>query len=218
MPTFNILLSVFVLGLTFGSGPCLASCGPMLISYVAGTKKTGLRGLGVYFIFTAARVSVYIALAILAFFFGNIAFERILGDNLKYITIAGGLFIIFIGLLIASGRETKLKYFHMCSMKMLERDTKSIIALGLFAGILPCGPLIAVLSYIALVSKTWMASLFYSLSFGLGTFFSPLILLVIFSGFLPVLAQKSVLLQRVLSFVCGLVIIFLGLQLLRRVF
>ena len=217
MVSFNILFSVFMLGLTFGSGPCLASCGPMLISYVAGAQKSGLKSLWVYFLFSVSRVLVYVVLAFLAFLFGNSVFEY-LGEKLRYASLAGGMFIIFIGLLIASGRSPSLKFLHACSVNMLERDTKSIIALGLFAGILPCGPLIAVLSYIVLVSKTWMASLFYSFSFGLGTFFSPLILLVIFSGFLPVLAQKSVLLQRVLSFVCGLVIIFLGLQLLRRVF
>jgi len=207
-----------MLGLTFGSGPCLASCGPILISYVAGTQKRGLKGLWVYALFSAARIAVYIGLALLVFFFGNIALEELLGANFKYIMISGGLFIIFIGLLVASGRGTKSKYLHFCQAKMLEHDAKSVIGLGLVAGILPCGPLIAVLSYIALVSKSWASSVFYSLAFGAGTFLSPLIALVFLSGLVPLLAAKSEILRRALSFVCGLVIVFLGLQLLWRAF
>jgi len=72
-----------------------------------------------------------------------------------------------------------------------------------------------VFSYIILVSRGWPEALFYSFSFGIGTFVSPLIFLVIAAGLIPkyLIGSKY---ERVFSLICGLVIIFLGMQLARR--
>ena len=51
-----IVITFFLLGLSFGSGPCLAACGPLLISYIAGTGKKFKDSVVTYLIFSSARI------------------------------------------------------------------------------------------------------------------------------------------------------------------
>jgi len=210
----NTLISLFCLGISFGAGPCLASCGPILISYVAGTKKGGVDSFLAYVVFSLARIFVYLVLAILIFFLGKIFTERFLGAVSKYIYISGGVFIIVIGLLIVIGKNLNYKSCQFLMKNFLERDKKSIFTLGLIIGLLPCGPLLALFSYIAIVSKSWINSLLYSLTFGLGTFVSPLIVLTVLSGCISRFITTGY--ERIFRFVCGIIVIFLGIQLLIR--
>jgi sulfite exporter TauE/SafE len=210
----KIIISLFLTGLLFGWGPCLASCGPLLICYVAGTGKNIGKGLKTYVIFSASRICAYVILSLLIFFLGRFMLERFLGEYSKYVYILGGAFIIFVGFIMVLGKHLNLGFLNKIKKNILERDTKSLIIFGLIAGFLPCAPLIAVLSYVGLISKNWYSSLSYGLSFGLGTFLSPLILLVMITGLIPKLvAPNAAIYYRVFNIICGLVIIFLGIQL-----
>lgn len=213
----KIIPSLFLCGLLFGSGPCLASCGPILISYIAATKKNILKGLVVYVLFSLARISVYLLLGVAIFSLGRFTLERLLGDFSRYIFIIGGGFIVLIGVLTAGGKRLEIKPLNFLHRNILERDKKSVVIVGLIVGLLPCVPLLAILSYVGLVSKSWLQSLFYSLSFGLGTFVSPLILLAILAGVIPQWFQDKKY-YSVFRFICGMIIIFLGLQLIYRAF
>jgi len=215
----RILLSLFILGFSFGLGPCLASCGPVLISYLAGNRRDVLRSLWSYVLFSSARVSVYIILSLAVFLLGKFTLERLLGAYSRYIVIAGGSLIILLGLLMALGKKIKFKFWQLLRENMLEHDKKSVIALGMVIGFIPCAPLLAALSYIGLISKSWLDSLSYSFSFGIGTFLSPLILLAALSGMIPrFLTDKKGVYARGFSFICGLIIIFLGIHLISRAF
>ncbi|MDD5731139.1 MAG: sulfite exporter TauE/SafE family protein [Candidatus Omnitrophica bacterium] len=226
----KILISLFLYGLIFGSGPCMASCGPILVSYVAGSGKNAAKGLWVYLLFSLAKLFIYLALSVLVFFLGNFAAQRLLGSLWRFVMAAGGIFICLIGILIAFD---KIQGFSCESMafcrnnrawKFLEKnliaqDKKSVIFMGMFMGLLPCAPLLAILSYATLVSKAWYQSMFFALSFGIGTILSPLILLVLLSGLITrLLTDKKSNYYRVFSFICGLVIIVLGIQLIARSF
>lgn len=213
----RITMSLFITGLLFGSGPCIASCGPLLITYIAGTKKNILKGLVTYIIFSLSRVSAYLILALLIFFLGEFMIEQITEEYSKYIFILGGGFIIFVGMIMALGKHLDFGFLKRTEQVILERDIKSIVLFGLIIGFLPCAPLIAIFSYIGLISKTWLSSLMYSLSFGLGTTISPLILLIILTGLIPkLLINRAAIYYRVFNLICGLIIIFLGIQLIRR--
>jgi len=213
----KIILSLFFLGLSFGWGPCVASCGPILISYVAGTKKGILKSISVYLIFSLSRIFVYLILGLLVFLAGRFFTEQFLGGSSKYILIGGGIFIIIMGILVALGKRIEFKSWCRFQEKFLQRDKKSILLFGLITGFLPCAPLLVVLSYIALVSKTWWQGLFLTFSFGLGTLLSPLILLVIFASLLPkFFVNLKEFYMRIFSFVCGLIIIFLGANMVMR--
>ena len=215
----KIIISLFVAGLLFGSGPCVASCGPFLITYIAGSKKNISKGIMVYILFSAARIFVYVVLSLAILFLSRFAIERLLGGLYKYVLISGGGFIIIIGLFMAFGKKLEFGLWRSLHKNLLERDKKSIFAVGLAIGLLPCAPLLSILSYVGLISRTWLDSLLYALAFGIGTFVSPLILLTILAGIIPRLfLEKKTVYSSIFSFICGSTIIFLGIQLITRAF
>lgn len=215
----SIIVSSFVAGLFFGSGPCIASCGPFLVSYVAGTNKNVSKGIAAYVLFSLARISVYIALGIGIFFLSSLAIENLLAGLRKYILLSGGLFMAVIGLLMVLGRRLDPGFCRALNRVLLENDKKSIFAVGLLIGLMPCLPLLSVLSYIGLVSRGWTQSALYSFSFGIGTFISPLILIVMLAGSIRRLFLFNEAKYRLIfNSICGMVIIFLGVQLMGRAF
>lgn len=213
----NTIISLFLFGILLGSGPCLVSCGPLLISYIAGTGKGIKRSSGVYFIFSFGRLLVYALLGLNVFFLGQAA-ARYISHSSKYIYIFGGLFIMLTGFLMAMGRNLNHKFCRRLNDFFLKKDTKTILLFGLIVGILPCLPLVSILSYIGLASKTWAQSLYYSLCFGLGTVISPLFLLAALGGLIPRILKDNSKFRTVFNSLCGLLIIFLGGRLLLRAF
>ena len=215
----KILLSLFLLGLSFGSGPCLASCGPILIPYVAANKKNVLNSLRAYVLFSLGRIFVYLALGMLIFLLGRILTERLLSDISGYVLFVGGAFVVLIGLLTAFGRKIEYKPCQFLKKHLLQQDGKSIFTFGLIVGLLPCAPLLALFSYTGLISKNWFNSLLYSFVFGAGTFISPLLPLVLLTGYFShFFKHNREVYERIFGVVCGLIIFFFGLQLLRKAF
>ena len=214
-----LAISFFLLGLSFGAGPCLASCGPLLITYIAGTGKNVFKSLVSYALFSCARISVYLALGISVYFLGRFFAGELLGVISKYVLILGGGFIICVGALLILGKDKETGACNALRKKFLEKDKKSIILFGLIIGFLPCAPLLAVFSYLGLISKNWVLALTYSFFFGLGTLISPLLVLAGLTGVIPrILADKRSVYLRIFNFFCGAILIFLGLQLIGRAF
>jgi sulfite exporter TauE/SafE len=213
-------ISIFLLGLSFGSGPCVASCGPILISYIAGTGKGAIKGLMSYILFSLARIIAYMVLGLLVFLLGRFAEQRLFAGTLfKYVIASGGAFIIFTGILMLAGRSLEFKFCRFLYRNILERDKKSLFIFGLVVGLVPCAPLLATLSYVGLASKSWLEGALYGMFFGLGTFISPLAILAGLAGFIPrLMLNLKAAYYKIFSFICGLIIIFLGIQLLRKIF
>jgi thiol:disulfide interchange protein DsbD len=215
----KIIFSLFLLGLSFGSGACIASCGPLLVTYLVGTEKNIAKSVASYCIFSCARIAVYAALSLCVFLAGRFVIIRLVGDVSRYLIVAGGILIILMGALVAMGKEHKSAFCGKLHRKFLEHDAKSILVMGIVIGLLPCAPLIALFSYVGLVSKTWIQSLAYSLSFGLGTAVSPLILLVVFAGAMPkFIGSRGQAVARAARYICAAIIIILGMQLVWRGF
>ena len=215
----KIILGMFLSGLLFASGPCLASCGPILISYIAATKKNVYDSIFSYSLFSFARILVYLFLSVSIFFLGQFTTERLLADFSSYIFITAGLFISLMGLLLAMDKKIEIGPLRSFKKYILEKEKKNSLILGIIFGLLPCVPVLVLLSYIGLYSKTWSDSLLYALAFGIGTFLSPLLLLAIFTGMLPqLLKDKREIYCRSLSRIFGLIIFLLGIQLIWRAF
>jgi len=213
----KLILSFFLLGLSFGVGPCLVSCGPLLISYIAGTQKEILKSTAAYFLFSLSRILIYIIISLAIFFFQE-ATKYALGGFTKYLFFFGGIFIAILGMLIAFGKNLNFKFCRIAENFFLKKDAKTVILLGFIVAIMPCAPLISVIAYIGLVSRNWLNSLLYSLSFGLGTVSSPLLVLVVGAGFIPRIMAKSPIAKGIFNFLCGAIIVFLGIQIIRRGF
>jgi sulfite exporter TauE/SafE len=210
------LLSLFVLGLSFGFGPCLTSCGPILLPYFAGNRKDIRQSFLGYLVFSISRIFVYLILGILIFSLGSFFAQRILGELARIFFAIGGAFIVLLGLLTAFGFRLERGFCQALHRNLLQRDVKSIVALGLIVGLLPCAPLIALFSYIGLMAGSLGKSILYSLIFGLGTFLSPLLILSLIAGFIPRLIKGQEIYNRVFSIICGLIIVYLGTGFLNR--
>ena len=213
----RIIFSLFLSGLFLGSGPCLASCGPVLISYIAATKNNFKEGFFVYLVFSLSRIFVYLVLGILVGIFSQKILQGILVKSSPFFLLTG-LFILLLGLLIILGNQPNFRLCKLLQKNLIKKDTKSIIGLGLLFGAMPCLPLVGILSYIGIISKSVLTSLFFMLSFGLGTLVSPLLILSVAAGSVPRLVKRYERISFLFKLLCGLIIMMLGLQVLVRFF
>ena len=209
------IASSFILGLSFGWGPCLVSCGALILSYIAGTGKNVSKGITTYLLFSVSRIFVYLVLGLAVFFLGRLIFERFF-NLFRLVSISGGVFVISLGALMILGKGANLISCSFLHRHILEKDSKSIIILGLIMGILPCAPLVSMLTYAGLISRNGFENLLYIFSFGLGTIVSPLVILTGLTGLLPKLRSNSY--EKVFNIVCGLIMVILGAQLIIKVF
>jgi len=214
----NIALNLFLSGLLFGSGPCIASCGPLLVSFIAGTGRGPLKGLYSYALFSLSRIIAYGMLSLLIFFSGTLGAKSFQANQAKFTLILGGGYCVLVGLLMLFGSNQEPRFYTALKSRLLERGNKSALVMGFIIGMLPCGPLFAVFSYTGLISKSWPESLVFALIFGLGTFLSPLIILSIAAGGVSRILPKKPIFQRILSGLCGMVISILGIQLMKGAF
>jgi len=210
----SLMLTLFLTGIGLGAGPCMASCGPLLISYTAATKKGFKDSMRVYIIFSLTRIFVYLILGVLIGLFSQaIFYQKYQVYITKTIYFIGATIILLIGVSIILGKNHGFKFCQSMRKKLIERDTKSIIFFGLVVGIAPCAPLIGVLYYIGLTSLSWLKALLLSFAFGLGTVFSPLIFLVVASGFITKLFKNEEKIYQIFQIFCGAILCILGLHL-----
>jgi len=135
-----------------------------------------------------------------------------------FILIFTGLFTITIGVLMSMGKNPHLKFCKELQGFFLKKDAKTIIVFGLVTAILPCLPLLSVLSYIGIFAKSWINSIFFSFCFGLGTAVSPLFILILAAGLIPRILTDKHSLYRIFNFACGTIIIFLGIRIIMKSF
>lgn len=211
--------SLFLTGLVLGSGPCLLSCGPLLLSYIAAAKKTFRQSLRIYLVFSITRLVVYMALGAVAGFLGEWVLRRFFESrHLSWFFFLFGIFLIFLAVLVLFDRKGERG--GLCRPVMLKctqgaGGLGTEIGFGLLIALSPCAPLLAVIGYIGLISDHWFKGLSYMASFGLGTVVSPLILLAGFSGWIIQLIERRgrfVFFVRVFG---ALVLLALGLSLLK---
>jgi sulfite exporter TauE/SafE len=211
----NAFWRFFSLGFALAFGPCLFSCAPVLFAYVFSSRKNSLEGLCAYLAFSAGRIITYCLLGFAAASFGQLL-GLFLHRYSLFFQLILGIFLIGLALLLIFGKAEGKKCQNFFQRHFEKKNTTPFI-LGIFTGLSPCLPLLSVLVYIVTQAKVAWDGAVYGLAFGLGTFFSPLLLLSIF---LPRLAdfldKKSLFIF--FSFICGLIIFLLGLQILLHVF
>ncbi len=192
----NTSIELFIIGLTLSFGPCLLFCSPVILPYIAATKKGWREGLKSIIIFSLSRLVAYTILGLLVGLLGRLFTEKL--HKFDYpLFILGGLFIASLGILIIFGKEPQLRLCQILRRHTVDSETGGLILLGLTVGFLPCLPLLGVLTYIALKATSFWQGALYGFSFGMGTAISPLILFGVLASFLPGILIKS---QRVLSF------------------
>jgi sulfite exporter TauE/SafE len=216
MPVIIILL---LTGVLFGASLCLVSCGPVLVSYICGSHKSVRDSLGAYTLFSVSRIAVYVVLSLCVFFIGQAGFESFFADYERYLYILAGFFLMLIGIYFILGKRMEFKPFNLIYRHIIKGDTKNVVFLGIAYGLLPCAPLLGVLSYIGLVSKNWLQNTGYAVSFGAGTFLSPLLLLSLAAGAVPrFMKDHNGLAAKIVRISSGVIALYMGSGLFRRAF
>jgi len=184
----------------------LLVCAPILLPFIAGTRRTWQEGLKAALLFGLARLGVYTLLGGVVGYIGYYLFQlfysRAWGVALWSLA---GAFIIILGLLVLGGKGNDHR---LCR-------SQGPIVLGLAIGLAPCLPLIAVLTEIMFLASGFFQGALYGFTFGLGTVFSPLLLIGVLA---PILPGKFPQLAKVFNLICGLSLIGVGLYLLLRLF
>lgn len=92
-----------------------------------------------------------------------------------------------------------------------------MVLLGIMIGLAPCLPLFGVLTYIAFNSQNFLHGAFLGLTFGMGALISPLILIGPLAGGTATLLLKKPLVYKIFGYLCGLILIYLGIGMVIRV-
>jgi len=201
-------------GFIMGWGPCLAYTAPLLLPYVGGIETSWRGGLRIGVMFSLGRlvaVGILGGVATIAFSTINRFFPP---HRSGYLYLVTALFIVAVGVLIIFGKGFRLSIGTIGKRSMLDRDSESMLLIGLLIGFSPCAPLIAVLTYIACIAENNVVlGIFYAAAFGISAAVAPLVLCSLM-GILPETLFRAAKVRRIFQTVCGLVLILFGLQLI----
>ncbi|MFH1429455.1 MAG: sulfite exporter TauE/SafE family protein [Candidatus Margulisiibacteriota bacterium] len=207
-------LSVFFLqGIILGYGPCLLSCVPILVPYIGSTSKNWKEGFWAALMFTLGKFVVYILLATIFGLVGFIILNMYNQFHLgRIFQIALSIIVIIIGLVIIFSRQLSNPFCQKTQKTMV--NNRTIFGLGVIVGLSPCLPLVGILTEIAILADKIYYGTLYGLAFGLGTLFSPLLLI---GSLVPVfdnLFARTQKVQSVLQKVYGAVLVGVGIYVL----
>lgn len=209
----NTAIELFIIGITASFGPCFAFCGPVILPYIAATRKGWKEGLKATLIFLFSRLVAYITFGLLAGLLGRLLIAWL--RQFEYlIFLIGGILILIIGLMIIFGKESGHRLCQILNRQVVDSNIKGPLLLGLTVGFLPCLPLLGVLAYIALKSQNLWQGAFYGFIFGMGKFISPLIPLGVLASALPKGLIKNQRIYRFFSRLCGFILFLVGSNLI----
>lgn len=214
------LLMMLIQGFVIGAGPCMLVCAPILLPYIAGTRRTWQEGFKATLIFGFTRLAVYTVLGGVVGYVGAFLFQLFYSHLWgKALWGVAGLFIMVVGLLIVIGKGVENPFCRYLQKHTLENSAKSMILLGVVIGLSPCLPLLAVLTEIMFLAEKFYQGFLYGFAFGVGTVISPLLLAGALVPLIPakfIRADKS---SRMFNFICGVLLILVGVYIVwQRVF
>lgn len=211
----SIALELFTAGLVLGASQCTLSCAPMLVLYVAGRGDGWREGLKATLIFSFSRLLAYVLLGLMAGFFGMFLTDFLQNSRFgSYLWISTGAFVLLLGVLIMLGKEPR---FHLCralSQHTVTDSTRSMALLGFILGVVPCAPLLGILTYIAVSVKGPLLGAVYAFCFGVGAaIVTPIVVLGVLSSVVPRLLFTNPRLFNIFQRSCGLLLLFFGARL-----
>ncbi|MDP8264306.1 MAG: sulfite exporter TauE/SafE family protein [Candidatus Aceula lacicola] len=201
------LYYLFLTGIILGSGPCLSFCGPLLISYAAAHKKSLRESFLSYLTFSVSKLFSYVILGLICAFGTKALQDPVLQRYSQSIYLFLGCFIVLLGVATIFDKGARLSM--LCS-RLHQGHVKNVGLFGLLVGFSPCPPLLGILNYIVVVSRTPLDAIIFSFVFGFGTVISPLVILMMFSAKASSLLSQNKKIKMMIKVLCGLILIVLG--------
>jgi len=213
----NPYIEAFAVGLLYGLVFCTSTCLPYIASYIAGIGANFRKGVSVTLIFNSGRIVAYALIGaligILTSAFRFVLSETSISPFQQYSSYAFGIVTIVIGTSIllksrAAARDCNPEGSEsLNSKKPSGRFDVRAFTLGFSRGLIVCPPLVLLLLY-SIPFGAPIDSLAVAVLFGLGTAFSPLLLLGGVTGWL---LNKAPLFRKWISIVGAVILIVLGI-------
>lgn len=210
-------LQIFGIGFSFGmAGPCLATCAPVLITFILGRRERLFSTAGDILVFSAGRIVAYALLGAAAGLSGSIL-RRLTDESIvgSYINPIAGAISILLGCVILTSRDGS-----RCECVSAAQKAYSfggLLTLGFVIGLSPCGPLAALMLEIAMISKSAAEGALYAFSFGIGTMIASVIAVGAIAGIAGGLINRFVKSGKAAGIfrkACAVLLIVLGIWLI----
>lgn len=150
----------------------------------------------------------HIILGITAVIAGAVA-TNILSIYANLLHVLAGLFVVFTGWVVIAG------ILEQKNCRYGKKSDYGAALLGFISGITPCVALLGAMAYIAFRTESIMGGILNAVSFGAGTFFSPVILFAAAASHAPASLLSSRM-CRIFRVICGLFLAVLGMILIGR--
>ena len=211
----NPYLDALIIGLGYGLGVCTASCLPYVAGYVAGIGAGFRQGIRVTLIFNAGRIVAYAMLGAIVGLIGGLL-TVVASETISPLQVYSSLVFGAITIVIGIGVVWKARRPSECGLHAVNAPAPGkfgqfgvdagAFSLGLSRGLIICPPLALLLLY-ALPFSNPLGSVTLAVLFGLGTTFSPLLVLGGVTGWL---LNKAPLFRKWISLAGGVILIMLG--------
>lgn len=187
---YAALLSIFIIGLSYGATACMFSCMPFLSPLLIGNSNSTNEALGIILPFSMGRIFSYTLLAIAAYL-SSFWVKQMLNDNalfgliLGISTVSMGLFLLYKSFKQTSscGQTTSL-------VKKPTLNKFGFFTIGATMSVNPCAPIMALLA-VAANSSNIYNTIGLGLSFGLGA----VMFSILFYGFIVSKVIKGLMFQ-----------------------
>ena len=183
--TDPFLVFFFTTGVAIGFGHCIGMCGPIVVALSLSAK--GRTSFVPHVLYNAGRIVTY---GVMGGVMGIVGSFTVVAANIeglqKFVMIAAGVVIIVMGIVL-SGWVPFLQRFRVCCETptvpskvyqriFASRSTAVYFPLGLFLGLLPCGPVYTALVTVARstmdtagAAKGFLHGMVLMMTYGVGT-------------------------------------------------
>jgi len=187
---FSILISIFIIGLSYGATACMFSCMPFLSPLLISNSNSVKHSMGIILPFSLGRIFSYTVISIIAYF-SSFTIKQFLDNNtltnmiLGIATIAMGITLLYKSYKTISscGHNTTL-------VKKPTLNKLGFFTIGATMSVNPCAPIMALLG-VAINSHSFYEAMLLGLFFGTGA----VIFSIIFYGFILSKFIKGFLIQ-----------------------
>jgi cytochrome c-type biogenesis protein len=210
-------LSALVTGTISGISQCSVACAPFVSTYVMGSGEGALDGIKSYSAFSAGKLIMY---AILGLFSGHIgAMLDDANDILPGVSMVFSFILVSIGVMMlirpvranCQHRKGKTEQSDSGSRRLMFNPRTHAFFMGTAFAAVPCPPMAGMLVYSLKMPSILSSSVLMAL-FGLGTAFSPLIVICAAAGwFSKNIKTKAPQYKMMFQRISGIILIFLGL-------
>jgi sulfite exporter TauE/SafE len=212
----NPYLASLVIGLFYGLTFCTSACLPYITSYIAGIKAGFRKGVIITSIYNIGRITAYALLGVVTGLFRMFMSDTFFFAYQKYALVAFGITIIVIGTSLLLGKKAsshtcnnRQAQFNM-SKQLIQKFDFRAFSMGFTRGLIVCPPLVALLLYSVTLSVP-SDSVVLAILFGLGTAFSPLLILGGATGWL---LNKAPIFRGWITKISAGILILLGFQMI----